>query len=61
MRFPVLPKAPDDVIAQRLATCRACEFRGEVPMVKTEVCELCHCPLITKSMLQQPTCPKSKW
>lgn len=62
MNFPtVFPKAPDELIAQRLATCRACEHRGELPIVRTEVCKLCGCPIVNKTKFQQSTCPQGQW
>lgn len=58
---PVLEQAPDELIAQRLATCRACEHRGEVPVLHTEFCKACGCPLANKTKFLKSTCPKGKW
>lgn len=57
----VFPRASEDVIQKRLETCRACEFRTVLPMVNTEVCRACGCPLLNKTKFQQATCPKGKW
>lgn len=59
--IPVMNKAPDDVIAQRLSTCRACEHRSEAPVLKTEFCKACGCPLANKTKFLKSTCPKGKW
>lgn len=53
--------APVEVIAQRLQTCRACEFRGVVPVVNSEFCKACGCPLANKTKFLNLTCPKGKW
>lgn len=54
-------QAPAELISQRLTTCRACEFHGEVPVVKTEVCKACGCPLVNKTKFLKSRCPKGKW
>lgn len=59
--IPDALKAPIETIAQRLATCRACEHRGEVPVLHTEFCKACGCPLASKTALPHSTCPKGKW
>jgi rRNA maturation endonuclease Nob1 len=57
----VIAQAPAEQTEQRLATCRACEHHGVVPVVKTEFCKVCGCPLANKTKLLKPTCPKGKW
>lgn len=57
----MMHQASDEQIAQRLATCRACEFRGEIPMVRKEFCKACGCPLASKTKFLKSTCPKGKW
>lgn len=57
----VFTPASAEVTQQRLATCRACEFRSKVPVIGTEICKACGCPLINKTKYQQSTCPKGKW
>lgn len=52
--------APPEVIAQRLATCRACPHHGDHPLLR-EICTACGCPLATKTRFHKPTCPKGKW
>lgn len=59
--IPGFEAAPDEVIAQRLQTCRACEFRGVVPVVHSEFCKACGCPLRSKTTFLKSTCPKHKW
>lgn len=54
-------KAPADEIARRLSVCATCEFKGEVPIVKTPICKACGCPLVNKTKSLKPTCPKGKW
>lgn len=56
-----IAQAPAELTAQRLATCRACEHRGVVPVVATEFCKACGCPLANKTKFLQSTCPKGKW
>lgn len=53
--------APGELIAQRLQTCRACEFRGVVPVMNSEFCKACGCPLANKTTFLKSTCPKHKW
>lgn len=56
-----LSLAPDETIARRLETCRACEFLGHAPVVKSEICKACGCPLANKTKFLNSTCPKGKW
>ena len=57
----VIATAPAELIAQRLATCRACDLRGVVPVVKTEFCTVCKCPLLNKTKFLKQACPQGKW
>ncbi len=57
----VFEKAPDETIDARLAACRACPSHGELPVVKTEVCKVCGCPLLNKTKFLKSTCPQGKW
>jgi rRNA maturation endonuclease Nob1 len=57
----VIEHAPVEEQARRLALCRACEFHGEVPVVKTEFCKACGCPLLNKTKFLKSKCPKGKW
>lgn len=50
-----IDRPPDDVIAARLATCKACEhFKGNN-------CELCGCFVQFKIRNQSEHCPAGKW
>ena len=57
----LIAQASAELTEQRLATCRACEHHGEVPVVKTEFCKACGCPLANKTKFLKSTCPKGKW
>jgi hypothetical protein len=57
----VIAQAPAEQTEQRLATCRACEHHGVVPVVNTEVCKVCGCPLLNKTKFLNSTCPQGKW
>lgn len=57
----IFDQAPAEVTEQRLATCRACELHGRAPVLKTEFCKACGCPLLNKTKLLKSTCPKGKW
>lgn len=59
--IPAANRAPDEQIAQRLHRCRACEFHGIAPVLKTEFCKACGCPLANKTKFLKSTCPKGKW
>lgn len=61
MHIPFIPKAPDDEIERRRAICRTCEHLGRLPVVNTEVCKACGCPILSKTQLQPAHCPKGKW
>jgi hypothetical protein len=65
----------DEVYANRLATCRICEYSGTVqplPLLQIQGCTICNCPFSTKPRfathfskkaggLIETTCPKNKW
>lgn len=55
------PMATPEKTQQRLATCHACEFRGEIPLTHTAVCKACGCPLVNKTKFLKSSCPKGKW
>lgn len=59
--IPGVPTAPPELIERRLATCRACEFHGTAPLLKTEFCKACGCPLANKTRFLKTSCPKGKW
>lgn len=59
--FPGVPKAPDEQIAKRLEICRACPFHGTAPVLKTEFCKVCGCPLLNKTKFLNTSCPRGKW
>jgi hypothetical protein len=62
MTLPFIPmQAPAEVSAERLATCRACEFHGTGYAIGLEICKACGCPLLSKTKFQQSTCPQGKW
>lgn len=53
--------APEEKVAERLETCKACEFKGELPVVKIDICTVCGCPLANKTKFLNSNCPKGKW
>jgi rRNA maturation endonuclease Nob1 len=57
----VIAKAPVELTAQRLATCRACDLHRTAPVTQTEFCKACGCPLLNKTKFLKSTCPKGKW
>lgn len=59
--IPAASRAPDELIAKRLELCRACEFHGTAPVLKTEFCKACGCPLLNKTKFLNAKCPKGKW
>lgn len=44
---------------ERMEKCNACPYK--IIMLKMEVCELCHCPLIAKTRSLETECPKGFW
>jgi uncharacterized paraquat-inducible protein A len=65
MTTPLIPLgialAPAEQIAQRMTICRGCEWLGHAPVLKTEYCKRCGCPLATKTKFSQSHCPLEKW
>lgn len=59
--IPAPLRTPDDQIARRLELCRGCEFHGTAPVVRTEFCKACGCPLLNKTKFLHSKCPKGKW
>jgi len=59
--IPTAMQAPADVAEQRLATCRACPLRGQLPLTGHDYCTACGCPLASKTKFRNSTCPKGKW
>jgi hypothetical protein len=59
--------ASAEVVAERLAVCRACENLKSVtvPIVKKDIetCGLCSCPLMTRTYFKHNQCAatKPKW
>jgi len=55
--------APDDVIEQRRATCRACEFASPCTSnpLRFCTCTACGCVLKAKTKIASESCPKGKW
>jgi hypothetical protein len=49
--------APSDIIHERLAICKQCEFYIEL----TGQCKKCGCFLKGKTMLSASECPIKKW
>ena len=54
-------QAPEDVIQKRLGICSECAFKKTLPLVKIDVCEVCGCPLRSKTKFLNQQCPKGKW
>ena len=49
--------APQDIKAQRLATCAGCDKKHET----LPVCKECHCIINAKASLAEKSCPLNKW
>lgn len=55
-------RCAEPTLAQkRIAICRQCPSRMVLPVVKTEVCGRCGCPLASKTKFTRATCPLNKW
>lgn len=61
MQIPFMPKAPPEEIERRRAICRACEHLGTIPVINQPKCNVCGCPILTKTQLLNSHCPKGKW
>lgn len=59
--IPSSMQAPAEVVAERLAACQPCEHRAQLPVVGSDYCKACGCPLANKTQLRNATCPKGKW
>jgi len=58
-----IDRAPDDVIEQRRATCRACPFASPCTSnpLKFCTCMKCGCVLKAKTKIASESCPVGKW
>lgn len=50
-----VPKAPEEVVTERLSICAAC------PSLKLGICMECGCKMKWKTKLSMATCPLHKW
>lgn len=57
MLNPKEPRSNEDVVEQRLAICRSCEFFRP----RVEQCKKCGCFMKLKTKLERAHCPIHKW
>lgn len=57
MLNPKEPRSNEDIVEQRLAICRECEFFRP----RTEQCKKCGCFMKLKTKLERSHCPIHKW
>lgn len=57
MLNPKEPRSNEEIVEQRLAICRSCEFFRP----RVEQCKKCGCFMKLKTKLERAHCPIHKW
>lgn len=53
--------AQQEIRQLRIEVCKSCKSIGKIPLTNFAKCNVCNCPIGTKTYFAASACPQNKW